>query len=368
MIDPLHPRTRLVGLGRPHRPGDPLNHPVTPASNFLPGGEHWYSRLDGTNTIDALEEVIGALEGGTALVFGSGMAAVAAVLSLVPAGGKIAAPTDCYHGVAGLLTEGAAAGRWDLHRIEPTDTAGWAAACDGADLVWLESPSNPLLEISDLPAICRSGGRTAIVGVDSTFATPLGQRPLELGADLAMHSVTKFMGGHSDLLAGAVVTRREDLATRLQGHRQLAGAVPGALEAFLALRGLRTLSVRLDRQQSNAGELARRLEAHPAVRRVRYPGLVTDPGHTLAASFMDGYGAVISFEVADDDTAAAVVEGMQIVTHATSLGGVESTAERRSGYPGSTHLPPGLIRMSVGIEHVDDLWDDLARALAVASA
>ena len=184
--------------------------------------------------------------------------------------------------------------------MDLTDTAAVRAAADDADLLWLETPSNPLLEVADLPALCAAGRQAgAIVGVDNTFATPLLQQPLALGADVVVHSATKFIGGHSDLLSGIAIARDQALAGRLRHRRGMTGATPGALEAFLALRGLRTLALRLDRGQHNAGELARRLDQHPAVSRVRYPGLPGDPGHRTAAAQMTGFGAVLAFEVAE---------------------------------------------------------------------
>ena len=234
-----------------------------------------------------------------------------------------------------------------------------------ADLLWLESPTNPLIDVADLTALCRAGREAgALVVVDNTFATPLGQQPLALGADLVLHSATKFIGGHSDLLTGIAVAASEELAARLVRRRQLAGATPGALEAFLALRGLRTLPVRLARAQESAGVLAARLLDHPAVERVRYPGLADDPGHALAARQMNGFGAMLSFEVRGGAAAAdAVCRALRVVTNATSLGGVESTIERRAKLAGQEHIPPGLLRFSVGVEHVEDLWDDLSAAL-----
>jgi len=221
--------------------------------------------------------------------------------------------------------------------------------------------------VADLPALCTAGRRAgAIVGVDNTFATPLLQQPLALGADLVVHSATKFIGGHSDLLSGITIARDQALAGRLRHRRGLSGATPGALEAFLALRGLRTLAVRLDRSQANAAELARRLDQHPAVSRVRYPGLPTDPGHQTAAAQMTGFGAVLAFEVADAPTADQLCDAVHVIVHATSLGSVETTIERRSKLPGQEHLPPGLLRLSVGCEHIDDLWNDLNTALRQA--
>ncbi len=367
MNDPTpHPDTLLVTAGRPDGPETPLNHPVVPASSFRTGGDLWYGRSDGTPTIHAFEELVGGLEGGHAVAYGSGMAAVSAVLSLLSDGATIARSQDIYHGVGRLMEDGASRGRWVVQEIEAHDTASWIRAVDEVDLVWIESPTNPLLAITDLPAVCGERRRSAIVAVDSTFATPLGQQPLQLGADLVVHSATKFIGGHSDLMAGVAIAADQEQADRLRLHRTLHGAVPGALEAFLALRGARTLAVRLDRAMTNAAELARRLSEHGAVVVVRYPGLATDPGHAAASSFMKGGGAVLSFQVADDAAADSFLAGLRTIVHATSLGGVESTAERRSGYPGSAHIPPGLIRLSVGCEHIEDLWADIDRALSAS--
>jgi cystathionine gamma-synthase len=373
----LRPETRVICAGRPRRAASgPLNVPVVLASNYHAGltpapgtdGTRSYARTDATPTWEALEAAVGQVEGGHAVAFSSGMAAVAAVLDLVPAGRRIVAPEDCYFGVGELLADARQQGRWVVDRVDLTDTAAAQAAVAGADLLWLETPSNPLLDIADLPALCAAGRRAgAIVGVDNTFATPLLQQPLGLGADVVVHSATKFIGGHSDLLSGITIARDNALAERLRHRRGLTGATPGALEAFLALRGLRTLALRLDRGQRNAGELARRLDEHPAVSRVRYPGLPADPGHRTAAAQMTGFGAVLAFEVADARTADRLCEAVQLIVAATSLGGVESTIERRSKHPGQDHVPPGLLRLSVGCEHVDDLWNDLNSALKQAS-
>jgi cystathionine gamma-synthase len=374
----LRPETAVICAGRPGRSASgPLNTPMVLASNFhasttaAPGveeGVRSYSRTDATPTWEALETAVGQVEGGYAVAFSSGMAAVAAVLDLVPAGGRIVAPADCYFGVGELLADAQQQGRWTVDRVDLTDTVSVQAAAAGADLLWLETPSNPLLDIADLPALCAAGRRAgAIVGVDNTFATPLLQHPLALGADVVVHSATKFIGGHSDLLSGITIARDQALAGRLQHRRGLSGATPGALEAFLALRGLRTLALRLDRGQRNASELARRLDEHPAVSRVRYPGLPGDPGHRTATAQMTGFGAVLAFEVADAPTADRLCHAVQVIVAATSLGGVETTIERRGKLPGQGHVPPGLLRLSVGCEHIEDLWNDLSSALERAS-
>jgi cystathionine gamma-synthase len=295
------------------------------------------------------------------------MAACSATLSLLPAGSSVAHTSDLYYGVGELLTEAAAAGTIELTSIDPRDLDGWRGAVRNHDLVWLETPTNPLLEIIDLDEICSIGDRRALVTVDSTFATPLGQNPLALGADIVVHSATKFIGGHSDLMAGIVVVKDAGLHAGLMRHRLIHGAVPGTLETFLALRGVRTLALRLERSTQNAAVLADRLVGHPAVSGVRYPGLADHPGHEAAARFMASFGAVMSFELVDDDTADRFLAALELVVHATSLGGVETTAERRSGYPGSGHLSAGLVRVSVGCENVDDLWRDLEQALSTVA-
>jgi len=365
----LRVETRLAVLGRPHEPGQPLNVPIVPASNFraAPSGTagREYSRDDGTPGWEALEELIGDLEGGPAVCFSSGMAAIAAVLELLPVGARVVAPRDSYTGLRALLEDGAAAGgRWAVRTVDMTDADELAAAVHEADLVWLETPSNPLLDLVDIAGVARAAAAAgALVAADNTFATPLLQNPLALGADFVVHSATKAIGGHSDLLLGTVVCRRPEDRARLVRRREVAGATPGALEAFLALRGARTLAVRLRQAQESAGELARRLAAHPAVGRVRYPGLPDDPHHALAARQMRGCGSVLGFEVADADTADAVCAHVGVIASATSLGGVESTIERRAKLPGQAHVPAGLLRISVGLEHVEDLWADLAATL-----
>src|SRR6267378_1246858 len=256
-------------------------------------------------------------------------------------------------------------GRWTVHRVAVADTARWIEMCGVADLIWLESPSNPLLTVADLDAICAAPRkRGAILGVDNTFATPLNQCPLALGADVAMQSATKFIGGHSDLLSGVVTVRDANLLAALREARELAGATPGTLETFLAVRGARTLALRLERAQCNAMTLAERLARHPNVTLTRYPGLASHPTHAAARRQLKGFGTIISFDVRGGASSAdAVCAGVQLIQHATSLGAVESTIERRASIPGQEHLPPALLRLSVGIEAAEDLWTDLDRAL-----
>jgi len=361
----LKPDSWLVSAGRPTEAGAPLNVPLVPASNFLIGSGRSYSRDDGTPTWEALEEIVGGLEAGRALAFASGMAAVAAVFDLLPVGAVVVLPDDCYQGAVGLAEAGAARKRWSVQRVAVEDTAGWIRACATADLLWLESPSNPLLAVADLEAICAAPRKSgAILAVDNTFATPLNQRPLDFGASVSLQSATKFIGGHSDLLGGVATTKDDALYHALRSSRELTGATPGTLEAFLAIRGARTLALRLERSQQTAMTLATRLESHTRVSKVRYPGLQSHPTHETARRVLKGFGSIVSFDVdGDADAADAVCANVRLIRHATSLGSVESTVERRAAIPGQQHLPPSLLRLSVGIENVEDLWSDLDSAL-----
>jgi cystathionine gamma-synthase len=346
----LRPATVAVTAGRPpHQPDAPLNAPITMASTYVAGGDLEYGRY-ANPTWSAFEEALGELEGGRCLAFASGLAAVATILDLVGQGTKVVAPRHAYNGSIMQLADLEARGRITTQLVDITDTEAMTAACADASLVWLESPTNPALEVADLPPIIRAAHDAgAYVAVDNTFATPLLQRPLDLDADLAVHSATKFIAGHSDVLMGAVATRDDDLHDVLKKRRDMVGAVPGPFEAWLALRGLRTLHVRLERAQANAQELVRRLGDHPAVAEIRYPG----------------FGAIVAIVLADGALAADLLtHKTRLWVHATSLGGVESTFERRRRWKSEpATIPDGLVRMSVGIEDVHDLWDDLATAL-----
>jgi len=223
--------------------------------------------------------------------------------------------------------------------------------------------------VADLDTICNAPRKPgAMLAVDNTFATPLNQRPLALGADFSVQSATKFIGGHSDLLSGVVTVRDPNRLALLRQARELAGGTPGILETFLAVRGARTLALRLERAQFNAALLAERLSHHRNVALTRYPGLETHPTHEAARRQLKGFGSIISFDVRGGETAAdAVCSHLRLIQHATSLGSVESTIERRASIPGQHHLPPALLRLSVGIEAVEDLWSDLDRALTSSS-
>jgi len=362
-----------VTAGRPPaEPDAPLNSPLVFTSTYVasPGaprpGDLGYGRW--TNpTWEAFEAALGALEGGRALLFSAGMAAVAAVVDLVPDGARVVVPTAAYNGTLSLLAELAERQRVRVVPVEVADTdAVRAALSAGAELLWLETPTNPLLEVADLPALVAAGHDAgALVAVDNTFATPLVQRPLDHGADVVVHSVTKYLAGHSDVVLGAAVTADDGLRDRLHRHRTVHGAVPGPAEAWLALRGLRTLHLRVERAGANAAELAARLCGHPAVARVRHPSLPDDPGHGRAAAQMRGFGAIVAVELAEGaDAAEELCARTRLWVHATSLGGVESSLERRRRHAGEpATVPESLVRLSVGVEDVEDLWADLAAVL-----
>ena len=343
----MDPSTIAVIAGRAaDGPGAPISVPPMFTSTYVADGPTTYGR-DDNPTWAAFETAVGALEGGTAVSFSSGMAAIAAVFGLVGVGGAVVVPSTGYNGTRKLLALEELAGRINGRLVDVTDSDAVIAASSGAQLVFVESPTNPLMEVCDLAAVC-GGVRGPLVCVDNTFATPLLQRPLDLGADLVVHSATKLLSGHSDVVIGVVVARDEHLVEQLRTHRTLHGSIPGPMEAFLALRGLRTLAVRVERAQTTAANLAGRLAAHRCVEVVRYPGS----------------GTMLSFDVAGGAAAAdAVCGAVRVAINATSLGGVETLLERRNKYVGEEATPPGLIRLSAGLEHPDDLWADLDQAL-----
>ncbi|HUP86397.1 MAG TPA: PLP-dependent transferase [Acidimicrobiales bacterium] len=325
--------------------GTPVNVPIELSSTYHAGGPVIYGRDSNPQWV-AFESAVGALEGGDAVSFASGMAAIAAVASLVPAKGVVVAPEVAYKGSRNLFADLASVGRIELRLVDITDTSAVLAACDGASMLWAESPTNPMLGLADLAAL---EGAASLVAVDNTFATPLLQQPLSLGADIVVHSASKLLSGHTDVVLGVAVARTAELAARIKAHRTLHGAIPGPMETYLALRGLRTLPVRLERSSSTAAELVARLRADSRVEDVRYPG----------------YGQMVAVIVRGGaDAADAVCERLRLAVHATSLGGVETLIERRGRYAGEEATPPGLLRVSVGLEHVEDLWADLDQALA----
>jgi cystathionine gamma-synthase len=330
-------------------PDAPLNAPIVPVSALHAGGPYEYGR-EGAPTTAAFEEALGEVEGGIAIAFASGMSAANAVFDTWPVGATVIAPSAAYTGVAVRLRELHERGAIDLRIVDAHDTQGVLTALDGAHTLWLESPTNPMLEVAELDVVIPEAHRQGVhTVVDNTFATPIIQRPLEWGTDIVLHSVTKAISGHSDLLMGALVTRDAELAERLRVRRVLLGAAPSAFDCYLALRGLRTLGLRVERAQMNAIAVTKAIGDHPAIARVRYPG----------------FGTMAAIEVIGGaDAAQRVCDSVQVWTHATSLGGVESLLERRRRWPlESPRVPESLIRLSFGIEHEADLLADLEQAL-----
>ena len=370
--------TRVVSLGRPPRvDGAAVNPPIAMSSTFVGSGyvtaeNRVYARFSNA-AWEPLEDAIGQLEGSptAGLAYASGLAAVSAVFDLVPGGGVLVIPTASYNGTIALARALSADGKLQLREVDPIDTEATIAAMDGADLFWIESPSNPLLEIAELPTlIAAAHDRGLLVAVDNTFSTPLRQQPLRVGADVVVHSATKFIAGHSDVILGLTVTKDPELRKTLHARRSLRGGIPGQFEAWLTLRGLRTLALRLDRSEESAGILARRLLDHKDIARVRYPGLPSDPNHQRAKDQLSGFGAIISIELeGGPQRADRFVEALELIVPATSLGGVESLAERRRRHPSEPdRVPESLVRLSIGIEDVDDIWEDITQALEASQA
>ena len=347
----FHPETSAITAGRPEvAPDASLNPPLVFSSTYHAGGPVGYGRY-GNESWSALEAAISELEGGQTLSFSSGMAAISAVFSILPIGAPVVASNQGYSGTMSLLNQHHASGRLEVRFVDITNTEEVVAAIKGAALLWLESPTNPCLDVADLPALIAAAKKQTIgVGVDNTFATPMVQTPLAMGADIVMHSVTKFLAGHSDVVLGSLSISDPALFKRLEESRRLNGSIPGPFEAWLALRGIRTFPVRFRAAETNAKALVTRLEKHSKVTKVRYPG----------------FGAVISFEIdGNAENAEKVCESSRLITHATSLGGVESLWERRRRWAAeSPSVPEQLIRLSVGCEHVDDIWQDIEQALA----
>jgi len=329
----------------------------------------FYGRSGNPNRA-SLEQAVAALEGGAeAVAFGSGAAATLAVFSLAATGGRIVCSADCYHGTARQLRE--ILPRWggSVEFVDTTNLAAVEQALEpGAALLWVETPSNPLLRISDLAALAGlARARGVLFGCDNTFASPVLQQPLALGPDLVMHSTTKFLGGHSDVLGGVVVVRDAGaVLDRIREFQGVGGGVPSPFDCWLLLRSLPTLPLRVRAQSIGALAVARFLETHPRVERVLYPGLESHPGHALAVRQMrDGFGAVVSVQVPGGAAEAlAVAARAQLFTRATSLGGVESLIEHRASMEGPlTQTPANLLRLAVGLEHPDDLLADLDHSL-----
>ena len=337
-----------------------------PAGERLAGYEY---QREGNPTNDRLREALQALEGGaSALTFASGMAAITTLLESLPAGSRVLFPDDCYSGLRMLFSEFLPARGLVVETIDMADLDAVRAACAAPlAMLWIETPSNPLLKVCDIAALAALGHAAgARVVVDNTFATPLLQRPLALGADVVMHSTTKYFGGHSDVLGGALVFARDDEFARHVAHRlHVTGAVLAPFSAWLILRGCRSLGARMAMHCANARQLATFLATHPAVARVNWPGLPTHPGHAVAAAQMRDFGAMLSIELhGGRDAALAVAGKLRVFTNATSLGGCESLVEHRASVEGpNPRSPQNLLRISVGLEDGDDLVADFAQAL-----
>jgi cystathionine gamma-synthase len=334
-----------------------------------------YSR-SGNPTRDILGAALADLEGGAGgVITGTGMSAITLVGHLLPQGARIIAPHDCYGGTFRLFTAWNKRGELKVDFVRFADAAELEAAFSSKfDLLWIETPSNPLLRITDIEDLARRAhARGALVAVDNTFLSPAWQRPLELGADIVVHSTTKYINGHSDVVGGAVIGRTAELHEQLAWWANALGLTAGAFDSFLTLRGLRTLEARLAVHGRNAGELASWLTTQPGVRQVYYPGLPSHPGHDIARRQQHGFGAIITIEIEGGENGVRrFVDGLEFFSLAESLGGVESLV----AHPGSmTHaamapearaaagLVDGLLRLSIGIEAVDDLRRDLAAAL-----
>ena len=348
--------------------------PIQLSTTFVHGASegadaYSYQRRDSPNQ-RRLETALAAVEGGErALAFASGMAAVAAVLDTLQRGERVLVPEDCYVGTRGYVTEVLPERGVEVVTVDTTDLDAVRAACAGGlALLWAESPSNPRMRISDLAELARiARAHGARFACDNTFATPVLQRPLEFGADVVMHSTTKYFGGHSDVLGGALVfARNDDFAERVAARRLLTGAILAPFSAWLTLRGCRSLPARMALHCANARKVAEFMATHPAIEKVNWPGLPGHPGHAIASRQMRDFGAMLSFEPCGGyDAAVAVTRNTRLFTNATSLGGCESLIEHRASAEGEhTQAPPALVRISVGLEDADDLIADLAQALS----
>ena len=372
----MKPETLAVHAARSPEPASgavapPINLSTTferAADGSYPRG-YQYGRTDNPGR-QALEQAIAALEGGAAAAcFASGTAASMAAFSLLSPGDHVIAPLECYHGTGKQLKELVARMGVSASFVETGDLPAMAAAwTDTTRMLWIETPSNPRLLITDVAAAAGlAHSRGGLLVCDSTFATPILQRPLELGADIAMHSTTKFLAGHSDVIGGALVLRESGpVLDRLRDYQVQAGAVPSPFDCWLTRRSMMTLPLRVRAQCAGALAIAQFLDSHPRIERVFYPGLPDHPGHELAARQMSAFGSMISATIRGGaEEALAVTGGVRLFTRATSLGSVESLIEHRASMEGpGTSTPLNLLRLSIGLEHVDDLIADLARALA----
>ncbi|WP_421825810.1 trans-sulfuration enzyme family protein [Larkinella sp.] len=337
------------------------------ADGSFPHG-HIYSRASNPNR-DLLETALAQLEGGFAgLAFSSGQAATMTLLLALRPGDHVILGDDAYHGTPALLEE--LFHPWGLTytRVDFTDLEAIRSSIhENTSLIWIETPSNPLLKIADIRAIADLAHQAgAWCACDNTWATPILQRPLDLGCDVVMHSTTKYIGGHSDVLSGALIFREDgDFYQRVRRYQTLGGAVAAPFDCWMLLRGIKTLPTRVKAQSATALQLAQFLHQHPAVEAVHYPGLESHPGHAIAQKQMTQFGAMLSVQIkGGSDAAMTVAARVQLFTRATSLGGIESLIEHRASVEGpNTTTPQNLLRISVGLEHADDLIADLEQAL-----
>lgn len=375
---PLRFETRAIHVGQDPEAGfGAVTVPIYQTSTYAQpevGRPLRYDYARGGNpTREALQSVLASLEGGTAsLCFASGLAAeTTLLLALVRPGDHVVLGDDVYGGTYRLLARVLADWGVAFETVDLGDERALRAALrPETRVVWLESPTNPLLKVVDIEriaAIAREAGVRSVV--DNTFATPYLQRPIELGADVVVHSVTKYLGGHSDLVSGALVVADDELAERLAFLQNAVGAVPGPMDCYLALRGVKTLGVRMDAHCRGAQRIAEFLADHPKVEAVHFPGLVDDPGHEVAGRQMSGFGGMVSFRAGSTEAAKRIAERTRLFFLAESLGGVESLIEvpgpmTHASVAGSPlEVPADLVRLSVGIEHPEDLVEDLANAL-----
>jgi len=371
----LHPSTIAVHAGAaPDAETGAVSPPIHMATTFRhgPAGERvagFEYQREGNPTQDRLETALSALESGAAaLAFASGMAAMTALLESLPNGSRVLIPDDCYTGLRVLAREFLPQRGIEAITVDMADPDAVRAACSQpVALIWAETPSNPRLKVCDIAALAKiAHAAGALLACDNTFATPILQQPLALGADAVMHSTTKYFGGHSDVLGGALVfARRDELFERVAHRRHITGAILAPFSAWLTLRGCRSLPARMALHCANARMVAEFLASHAAIERVNYPGLSMHPGHAIAARQMHDFGGMLSIELhGGRDAALAMAGRLQLFTNATSLGGCESLVEHRASVEGANPVSPqSLLRISVGLEHVDDLIADLRQAL-----
>lgn len=342
--------TKVISKGRPGKNNDgPINTPVSLNSSYHAGGDIGYGRY-GNDTCSSLEEVIASLEKGRTLAFSSGMSATQAILNLAPVGAKIVASNQGYAGVNATLNKLDKSDKIDAVFVDIANTGEVLGNLEEAWMLWIESPTNPMLQVADIERLIKSAKRNnVIVVVDNTFATPINQVPLDLGADISINSVSKYFAGHTDVLGGSISTNNSELYDLIEFERKIGGTIMQPFEAFLALRGIRTFPIRFDKAQDTAKKIAKELKNHSLVKEVYYPG----------------FGAMISFDIhGTPEDSEKICSSSRLIANATSLGGVESLWERRRRWPLESHIvPETLIRLSVGCEDPDDLWRDISSCL-----